>query len=116
MSDQPSESLFYSPQQLAQLSATEREQMDLVLMRSFSDTMEPAIAGDAILVVRPVAEWKGEGVYVFRMEDSLNVYRMHKVSGHMILVYAPNEHYHNFKITPTTDWEPLAEVLGSFRL
>jgi phage repressor protein C with HTH and peptisase S24 domain len=91
------------------------EDLDLFVVLVEGDSMEPEFRSGDRLVVRPVPERERysirvDGIYLFRLEDTVQIKRLQRLPGKKIRVLSTSDKYESYDVDLAED--PDVEVIG----
>ena len=96
--------------------------LDLFVVCVEGDSMEPEFRSGDRLVVRPVSEnerctIRVDGVYLFRLEDTVQIKRLQRLPENKIRVLSSSQKYESYDVDldDDSDVEVLGRIYGQFK-
>lgn len=89
---------------------------NLCLVTGFGDSMRPLfMSGDPVIVDKGVTEFRGDGLYFFRVEGEGFIKRLQSIPGRGLVVISENPSYESWNIDKsTTDFQVLGKVIKAW--
>lgn len=89
---------------------------NLCLVTGFGDSMRPLfMSGDPVIVDKGVTEFRGDGLYFFRVENEGFIKRLQSIPGRGLVVISENPSYESWSIDKTTtDFQVLGKVIKAW--
>lgn len=96
------------------------EEIDRFVVEISGDSMEPEFRSGDRLIVEPTdrdARIKADGVYLFRLEDTIQIKRLQRLPGGRLRVISSNTQYPTYEIdiSQRADIEVIGRVWGRFK-
>lgn len=89
---------------------------NLCLVTGFGDSMRPLfMSGDPVIVDKGVTEFRGDGLYFFRVDGEGFIKRLQSIPGRGLRVISENPSYESWNIDKaTTDFQVLGKVIKAW--
>lgn len=89
---------------------------NLCLVTGFGDSMRPLfMSGDPVIVDKGVTEFRGDGLYFFRVDGEGFIKRLQSIPGRGLVVISENPSYEKWSIDgATTDFQVLGKVIKAW--
>ena len=111
--EESSSYVSFTTQYLRQLGFSSPDNAHIVKIKG--DSMHGTLYdGESVLVDTGVQEYRGEGIYIVRIDDLLVIKRLQKI-GPKLKVISDNPHYDNFYVDETTNFSIVARFVLGFK-